>query len=212
MGREVGHRIAIRACTIAQVCSAAAAWLLVSGNAAAAAGDPAAGAAKAAQCVECHVTTGDTPDPLVPWLDAMPAQYIVTQTLYYKTGKRESTVMKYVADTVTNIQDLLDIAAFYAARKPVAGGGDKTKQTELGREIYVSKNCQFCHGMDAMPGTEFISGAPPIAGQYAAYLEKTMLDFKTGRRPGDAYNLMKKSLLKLSDEEIAAVAAYISAL
>lgn len=198
--------------TIARACGAAAAGLLVSANAAAAPGDPAAGAAKAAQCVECHAIAGDTPDPLVPWLDAMPAQYIVTQTLYYKAGKRESTVMKYVADTVTNIQDLLDIAAFYAARKPVAGRGGKTEQTELGREIYVSKNCHFCHGMDAIPGTESVRGAPPIAGQYPAYLEKTMLDFKTGQRPGDAYNLMKKSLLKLSDEEIAAVAAYIGTL
>ena len=203
----------MKSCTIVQTCSVAVAWLLVSvGAGAAAVGDPEAGAAKAAQCVECHVTIGSPPDPLTPWLDGLPAEYIVTQTLYYQSGKRESTVMKYVADAVTNRQDLLDIAAFYAERKPVAGSGEKTKKTERGRRIYNAKNCPFCHGLDGKPGTEYVQGAPPIAGQFPAYLEKTMLDFKTGRRPSDTYNLMKKSLLKLSDEEIEAVSVYIGSL
>lgn len=200
--------------TIIQLCSIATAWLLVSVNAGAAAvGDPAAGAVKAAtQCIECHVATGDTPDPLIPQIGGQPAQYIVTQTLYYQSGKRESTVMKYVADAVANRQDLLDIAAFYESLKQVPGRREETEQIQRGRQIYVDKHCNFCHGTDAKPSTEYVQGAPPIAGQYPAYLEKTMLDFKTGRRPSDKYNLMKKSLLELSDEEIEAVSAYIGTL
>jgi cytochrome c553 len=175
-------------------------------------GDPVAGAEKAELCLECHVMDGDNPDPMIPKLDGQQEQYIVRQVLDYKSGRRPSSVMREVTETLTDMEDLVDIAAFYSDRDVMTGSGEKTEQTERGQELYVEYNCHFCHGVDAKPGTEFIAGAPVIGGQNDDYLEKTMLDIKMGRRPADIYNLMKKVLLKLSDKEIAALAAYVSSL
>ena len=52
---------------------------------------------------------------------------------------------------------------------------------------------------------------PPIAGQHATYTVKQLQAWKAGERANDPQQLMKATTA-LTDEEIRAVAAYLSTL
>jgi cytochrome c553 len=53
---------------------------------------------------------------------------------------------------------------------------------------------------------------PRLAGQRVEYLEKTLHDFKTDQRANDPNEIMRNIAVKLSDQEIKAVAAYLASL
>jgi cytochrome c553 len=74
------------------------------------------------------------------------------------------------------------------------------------------QSCIACHG-DAAQGNAQL-GAPALAGQGSAYLERQLLHFKTGIRGGDprdsAGAQMQPMATQLSDTEIHAMADYLS--
>ncbi len=88
--------------------------------AAAQAGDPAAGKAKAFACTGCHGLGGTKvayPDVYkVPKLGGQHAAYIVAALKSYKAGERFNETMKAQA-TLLSEKDMADIAAYYAADK-----------------------------------------------------------------------------------------------
>jgi cytochrome c553 len=92
---------------------------------------------------------------------------------------------------------ILALAALAAAP---ANAGDPA----AGRKKAVQ--CQACHGLD---GKAKLPDAPNLAGQNEQYLVKALGDFKTGERKNDMMSLMAP---KLSDEDIADLAAYYASL
>lgn len=88
--------------------------------AAAQAGDPVAGKAKAFACTGCHGLGGTKvafPDVYkVPKLGGQHAAYIVSALKAYKAGERFNDTMKAQA-TLLSDKDMADIAAYYAADK-----------------------------------------------------------------------------------------------
>ena len=75
-----------------------------------------------------------------------------------------------------------------------------------GRKVASAGQCPQCH-LSNFAGN---SRNPRLAGQSVTYLEKTMLDFKYGRR-GNAPDIA--SLIEsFSEEEIRAMAAYLAGL
>ena len=83
-----------------------------------------------------------------------------------------------------------------------------------GQQIYAT--CAACHGMRAEGNPSL--GAPALAGQHVAYLQRQLLNFRTGLRgthKDDTYGgqMRAGSQAALPDEKaIAAVASYIAAL
>jgi len=83
-----------------------------------------------------------------------------------------------------------------------------------GQQIYAS--CAACHGTRAEGNPSL--GAPALAGQHLAYLQRQLLNFRTGLRGShkdDSYGAQMRaaSQVSLRDEKaIAAVATYIAAL
>ena len=69
-----------------------------------------------------------------------------------------------------------------------------------------AERCAACHGSD---GIGIAEAFPNLAGQKAGYLIKAMKDFREGRRKDPIMELEAK---KLSDEDIADIAAYYSSL
>ncbi|WP_173291823.1 c-type cytochrome [Thiosulfativibrio zosterae] len=68
-----------------------------------------------------------------------------------------------------------------------------------------AKTCVGCHGAD---GNSLVPNFPKLAGQHAAYLEKSLKDYRDGFR----HDATMKSFAKgLSDAEIKDLAAYFSA-
>ncbi len=67
---------------------------------------------------------------------------------------------------------------------------------------YLAGDCQTCHQAVATGGA-----VPVIAGQEASYLIKALLSFKSGERENQ---VMQSVTQGLGDEEIAALALYLS--
>jgi cytochrome c553 len=93
--------------------AAAAALLTVTG--AMAAGDPAAGKAKAAGCGGCHGANGEGVKPNPPLAGKSEAD-IVTALKDYKSGKRANALMKSLSTPLSD-QDMANLGAYYASLK-----------------------------------------------------------------------------------------------
>ena len=92
---------------------AAAMITLVGIGSAHAAGDVAAGKAKAAACVGCHGANGEGVGPNPPLAGMSESQFIQAME-DYKSGKRVNAIMKTFA-TPLSAQDNANLAAYYAS-------------------------------------------------------------------------------------------------
>lgn len=184
-------------------------------------GDPVAGQARAIVCAACHGVGGNSINPEWPSLAGQGAAYMVTQLKRYQTGERENALMQPQAALLSE-QDILDVSAYYEAQTPKIGVAQADAKTlELGELVYrggiLDRNipaCISCHGPNGTGNdpAEF----PHLAGQHATY---TILQLKSFREGFEAHKLhtrqnpmMNEVAAKMTDEEIEAVAHYISGL
>ena len=178
-----------------------------------AAGSPEAGEEKAALCAGCHGEDGNAAAPIFPKLAGQHASFLVKQLHDFRSQKRVEPTMNAMAEPLTD-EDVLDLAAFYASKKITP---EEAAPNKSGEHLYKSGNpatgvpaCTGCHGPKG--GGNPSAGFPSLHGQYAAYLEKTLHDFKNGERTNDSNNMMRHVAKHMSDEEIAAVSDYASTL
>jgi cytochrome c len=80
-----------------------------------------------------------------------------------------------------------------------------------GAKLYQEKTCWSCHGKDAKTPIKNMP-YPKLAGQNAAYAEAQMKDIKSGARNNGQTAAMKGVMGLVSDEEIKAIATYLSTL
>jgi cytochrome c553 len=73
----------------------------------------------------------------------------------------------------------------------------------------ITQACAACHGVGLKGGVGVI---PPIAGRSAGYLARALYDIKLGTRNGAAAQLMMPTVAKLSEDDVIAIAAYVSSL
>jgi cytochrome c553 len=66
--------------------------------------------------------------------------------------------------------------------------------------------CITCHGLDLMG----VADVPPIAGRSPSYIVRQVWDIQHGARNGAAVQLMKQAITKLDEDDLVAVAAYVS--
>jgi cytochrome c553 len=93
-----------------------AASLLMFSSVSLAAGDAAAGKAKAATCGACHGANGVSMIPNYPNLAGQKADYIVAQLKAFKSGERKGANAAIMAPMSADLseQDMLDLAAYYS--------------------------------------------------------------------------------------------------
>ena len=95
-----------------------------------------------------------------------------------------------------------------------AGLGLSTTANALdGAKLFASPmkgGCSACHGKDAK--SPIMPMYPKIAGQNEAYLVQQMKDIKSGARSNGMTAAMKGIMHMVSEEEIAAIAKYLSGL
>ena len=70
---------------------------------------------------------------------------------------------------------------------------------QAGKEKSIT--CQACHGVD---GKSIDPSYPNLAGQYASYLEKSLLDYRDGRRTNPIMGPMAANLTNQDIEDLAA--------
>lgn len=183
-----------------------------------AAGDAAAGQAKAAVCGACHGPDGNSMAPNFPKLAGQGERYLTKQLKEIKDGKR---VVLEMTGLLTNLndQDLADLAAYFASQKGSVGAADP-KLVARGEALFRGGNldkglpaCTGCHSPNGSGNAA--AGFPHLGGQHAQYIAKQLTDFRKeeGGRANDGDAMTMRTIArKLSDEDIAAVSSYIQGL
>ena len=77
-----------------------------------------------------------------------------------------------------------------------------------GAALYKEKTCTACHGPDGKK--TLMPDYPKIAGQTPEYIERQMLDIKSGARANGNSAAMKGVMEIVSEADIKALAAYVS--
>lgn len=167
--------------------------------AAGAAGDRlAAGKEAAAQCAACHGSDGNSKASGTPSLAGQHPEYIANAIAAYANGVRKDASMDAIAKGVVEAS-AQNIGLYFASQAPASrnnGKGDAAKGEPL------SGKCGGCHGQQ---GHSVDHQTPALAGQDAAYLVKTMRDYRDGKRKHEE---MRAQLAGVKDAELAHIAAF----
>ena len=166
-----------------------------------------AGREKAQVCAACHGIDGNSTLVQNPILAAQTARYIYMQLRDFKRGRREDPLMSPMAANLSK-EDMLDLAAYYSKQKfnGQNSRGDPAVVTR-GKSVADAALCTICH----LGGFSGQNEIPRTAGQHYEYNLKQLKDFKERRRTNDAGN-MTAVVRTISDEDLEAVAAYLSTL
>jgi cytochrome c553 len=207
-------------------CMLTGALLLMFSFGAQAAGNPAAGQEKAAVCMACHGPDGNSLADMWPKLAGQLPDYILKQLRDFKAGRRSDEQMSPQVANLTEA-DMLDIAAFFATQKVTPVDADKTLLAK-GEQIYrkgkgrpvPATACIGCHGPAGAGNPDWNKTwskvptvlAPAIGGQHATYVEKQLRAYRDGSRNNDAAKVMRDIARGLGDDEIKALASYVTRL
>ena len=180
------------------------------------AADLAAGKTKAASCVACHGTDGNSPNPIWPKLAGQNVAYLEKQMKDFKHGPaRIEPTMNGMILSVKE-EDFADIAAFFASNEATRQIVDE-KYVELGQKIYRAGDpkrqvaaCIACHG----PAGQGVAAAkfPALAGQHPIYIINQLKAFRDNKRTNDVNSIMRNVTAMMSDAQIEAVANYVAGL
>lgn len=186
-------------------------------------GDAAAGKDKATTCSACHGAAGNSVNPLWPNLAGQNANYIVAQLKAFKPGEdnqpalRSDPLMTSMALPLSD-EDMRDLAVYFeglpAAVNSVADESTIDKAEALyrgGNEEERVAACLACHGPTGRgnPAATY----PALSGQHAAYTAKQLRDYASNKRKSDGKTrIMRDIAVRLSDEEIEALASYVQGL
>jgi cytochrome c553 len=162
---------------------------------------------KAALCGACHGQSGVPANKETPIIWGQQEGYLYLQLRDYKSGARSNEIMSHLVSAMTR-DDMLAFAAYFAA-KPWPNVGQPSANDAAAKEATsasASIGCPACHS-DRFQGDGTV---PRAAGQYSAYIAKTLQDFRTGAR---ANNPGMTDLMKaVSDADIVALSKYLAGL
>ena len=89
---------------------------IVASGSAFAAGDKAAGKAKAATCAGCHGATGHSMNPIWPNLAGQKEAYLAKQMKAFRDGSRKDPMMSPMAKPLSDA-DVANLAAYFSSLK-----------------------------------------------------------------------------------------------
>ncbi len=176
-------------------------------------GDPVAGKEKSQLCQGCHGEEGISIEGLIPKLAGQYAKYIAKELRNYQAGTRSHQIMNAMAATISD-DDLADIAAYFASRTKMKGAGSNS---ELGKKLFFHGDitrtmvaCVNCHGVNGKGLTPNTSMFPVIGGQQKDYIRRQLVNFRKGDRTNSPNGIMNRITQKLTDDELEALADYVS--
>jgi cytochrome c553 len=154
-------------------------------------------------CATCHGKDGNSTQPGTPSLAGQQPTYFVNAVQAYRDGKRQMIEGKKVAMlSAMNQVDVEAMALYYASQTPAQRTAPKAGDPKKGEPL--SAECGSCHGA---AGVSSKADIPSLAGQDALYLTNAIKAYRgTARQQED----MHRFLGKVSDADIASIAAYYS--
>ena len=133
--------------------------------------------------------------------------YTYGQLIKFRDGRRKNDQMTaFVAKLTDN--DVADLAAFYAAQKPMRRTANLDPQkVEDGQKMTVSYQCASCHRADLGGHDE----AARLAGQDLTYLRKAIRGFNE-KSASDLHGNTTTAAVPLSDDAVEALAHFLASL
>ncbi|MBM9596176.1 c-type cytochrome [Rhodobacteraceae bacterium MCCB 386] len=173
--------------------------------------------AAVAFCATCHGSDGMSGNAQIPRLDIQNPGYLLTALQAFRNGMRASGIMQQAASLVPEAT-LAELADHYGAQPTGEASAEVDPAlSEAGEALAEARTgdtevpaCRACHG----PWPERLSpDFPALAGQHEHYLRKQLSLWKEGRRGGGPRSdLMHQAAADLTEDEIAALAAYYASL
>ena len=165
-------------------------------------------------CAACHGMDGNGTAPNFPKLAGRHPEYLVRELKEFSSGKRKSEIMGPIA-TALDPDDYKALGAYFGGQKPTSGQVLDTAAAASGKQLYQDGNeskgipaCGGCHEADGSGNKRF----PRLAGQHREYLIAQMYNFKKDVRSDASSRLMREVAKLLSDDEIKAVAEFLTGL
>ena len=169
-------------------------------------------------CVTCHGHRGQgTSNGYYPRIAGKPAGYLYNQLLAFKNGTRKYPPMNYLVAYLPEAY-LKEIAEYYEKEQPpfaarelthadattVARGQTLVTGGDANRGIPA---CIACHG-ERLTGME--PGIPGLVGLRPTYIVAQLTRWQVGDRHAIEPDCMKRVAIRLSGEDISAVAAWLA--
>ena len=180
------------------------------------------GQAIAAQvCASCHGADGNSAGGAYPKLAGQHPEYLVKQLMDFKTQPgakqpaRNNAIMAGMAAALSD-QDMVNVAAYFAAQTPKPGYAHNKDTVPLGAEDLSRRHCrQGRAGVRELPRADRAGDSvqyPRLSGQWAEYTVAQLTAFTQGPGARNNNEAMHAIASRLSDSEIKAVADYIAGL
>ena len=177
-------------------------------------GNVEAGREKSQLCQGCHGEFGHSTDPMIPKLAGQFGNYIAKQVRNYQAGTRTHQIMNAMAGTLSD-EDVADVAAYFASQEKMKGDG--SAENQVGKDLFLHGRtsrmlfaCVNCHGVRGKGLGPRFAMFPVIGGQHKAYIRRQLLQFRVLDRTNSPNSIMNKITNQLTDEEIDALAEYVS--
>jgi cytochrome c553 len=170
-----------------------------------------------AACASCHGAHGEgNAGAGFPRIAGQSQYYLSRQMASFANGSRNNPVMSPIAKAMTQ-QQINDVSAYYAALSTPSSKPAQTataKVIDRGRVLSSigdnSKGVQACANCHGPGGSGEGPDFPYLAGQHNNYLVTALGEWKSGARNTDPSLQMSIISKHLSNDDIAAVAAYYS--
>jgi cytochrome c553 len=171
-------------------------------------------------CVYCHGEAGKGTDrPYFPRLAGKPAGYLFNQLTAFRDGRRKYAPMNYLLAYLPD-EYLRNMARYYAdARIPYAAPQTPAVSGEVlqrGRQLVQNGNparqipaCTACHG-PYLSGRE--PGIPGLLGLRSDYISAQLGAWRYGTRTSIEPDCMQLVAARLTEQDVAAVAAWLSSM
>lgn len=176
--------------------------------------------ARVLACASCHGAKGEgTDSAYFPRLAGKPAGYLYNQLLAFRNGRRHYPPMNYLLAYLPE-DYLKKMAEYFAAQRPPLpppAVADVSKDM-LNRGEQIVKHgdnakgipaCSGCHGQN-LTGME--PAIPGLLGLRASYISAQLGAWRYGTRTATAPDCMQIVAGHLTEDDVKAVAAYLSSL
>lgn len=171
-------------------------------------------------CVACHGADGNSPTPANPILAGQIPEYLYKQLSNFKAAEgkpaeRNNAIMSGMAAALSD-EDMRGLSVYFSQQKMKPSVAKDEKLLAEGKTLWrmgdFEKGIPACAGCHGPAGAGLPVQYPRLAGQYAEYTASQLKTFRSHERANDAEKVMRTIAGKLSDQQIGALAEYVSGL
>ena len=168
-------------------------------------------------CMACHGMDGNSlSGKIAPKIAAQNARYLTIQLNKFKDGVRKNTLMQGIAASLS-AEDMDNLGIYFSEQKLQLSAATSNGVGSMGEKIFRAgikdsgvPACASCHG----PAGHGVPNLyPRLNAQHSDYILSQLNHFRVLEdKPGTVYAPMRAISVKLTEQEMKAVADYIQGL